>query len=69
MKKKSKRYKEITKHKLIDKKLSAKDILELVKKNANAKFEESIDVSLKINLKPIKLKRAKTNPKLDNIKH
>ena len=54
MKKKSKRYKEITKHKLIDKKLSAKDILELVKKNANAKFEESIDVSLKINLKQSK---------------
>ena len=54
MKKKSKRYKELAKKALMEKKLSAKDILELVKKNANAKFEESIDVSLKINLKQSK---------------
>ena len=53
MKKKSKRYKELAKKALMEKKLSAKDILELVKKNANAKFE-SIDVSLKINLKQSK---------------
>ena len=39
MKKKSKRYKEI---------------LELVKKNSTTKFDESIDVSLKINLKQSK---------------
>ncbi len=51
---KSKRYKQLTKNALNEKKLSAKDILELVKKNANAKFEESIDVSLKINLKQSK---------------
>ena len=54
MKNKSKRYKELAKNALMEKKLSAKDILELVKKNANAKFEESIDVSLKINLKQSK---------------
>ena len=51
---KSKRYKQLKKNALIEKKLPVKDILELVKKNANAKFEESIDVSLKINLKQSK---------------
>ena len=51
---KSKRYKQLTANALIEKKLPVKDILELVKKNANAKFEESIDVSLKINLKQSK---------------
>ena len=51
---KSKRYKQLTKNASNEKKLSVKDILELVKKNANAKFEESIDVSLKINLKQSK---------------
>ena len=51
MKKNSKRYKEILKTSITDKKISAKDALDLVKKNSNAKFDESIDVSLKINLK------------------
>ena len=52
--KKSKRYKEILKTSIKDKKVSAKEALDLVKKNSNAKFDESIDVSLKINLKQSK---------------
>ena len=54
MKKKSKRYKALLKTVVKDRKLSAKDILELVKKNSNSKFDESIDVSLRINLKQSK---------------
>ena len=54
MKKKSKRYKEILKSAIKDKRTSAKEILELVKKNTTTKFDESIDVSLKINLKQSK---------------
>ena len=51
MKKNSKRYNEILKNAIKDKRVSAKEALELVKKNSTAKFDESIDVSLKINLK------------------
>ena len=54
MKKKSKRYKEILKKAIKDKKVEAKEALELVKKNSTTKFDESIDVSLKINLKQSK---------------
>ena len=54
MKKKSKRYKSLLKSKTKDQKLSTKDILELLKKNSNTKFDESIDVSLRINLKQSK---------------
>ena len=54
MKKKSKRFKNLIENKIKDKKLSIKDIIELVKKNANTKFEESIDVSLRMNLKQSK---------------
>ena len=54
MKKKSKRYKEILKTAIIGKKVSAQEALDLVKKNSNAKFDESIDVTLKINLKQSK---------------
>ena len=54
MKKRSKRYKEILKTEVKDKKISAKEIIDLVKKNSNTKFDESIDVSLKINLKQSK---------------
>ena len=54
MKKKSKRYKEILKTSIRDKKISAKEALDLVKKNSNTKFDESIDISLKINLKQSK---------------
>jgi len=54
MKKRSKRYKEILKTAVKDKKISAKEILDLVKKNSTTKFDESIDVSLRINLKQSK---------------
>ena len=54
MKKNSKRYKEIFKNKIKDKKINPKEALDLVKKNSTAKFDESIDVSLKINLKQSK---------------
>ena len=54
MKKKSKRYKTILKNSIKNKKLSTKEVMELVKKNSTTKFDESIDVSLKINLKQSK---------------
>ena len=54
MKKYSKRYKEILKSKIKDKKLTVKEVIELVKKNSTSKFDESIDVSLRINLKQSK---------------
>jgi len=54
MKKRSKRYKEILKTAVNDKKISAKEILDLVKKNSTTKFDESVDVSLRINLKQSK---------------
>jgi large subunit ribosomal protein L1 len=54
MKKKSKRYREILKNSFKDKKIVAKEILDLVKKNSTTKFDESIDVSLRINLKQSK---------------
>ena len=54
MKKKSKRYKEILKNALKNKKIEVKEALDLVKKNSTTKFDESIDVSLKINLKQSK---------------
>ena len=54
MKKRSKRYKEILKFSIKDKKIPIKDILDLVKKNSTTKFDESIDVSLRINLKQSK---------------
>ena len=54
MKKNSKRYREILKTSIKDKKITVKEALELVKKNSSAKFDESIDVSLRINLKQSK---------------
>ena len=54
MKKKSKRYKEILKNSMKDKKVDTKEALDLVKRNSTTKFDESIDVSLKINLKQSK---------------
>ena len=54
MKKNSKRYREILKTSIKDKKVDAKEALDLVKKNSNVKFDESIDVSLRINLKQSK---------------
>ena len=54
MRKRSKRYKEILKTVVKDKKIAIKEILDLVKKNSTTKFDESIDVSLRINLKQSK---------------
>ena len=54
MKTKSKRYKQILLSANNEKKILPKDAIELVKKNSTAKFDESIDVSLKINLKQTK---------------
>ena len=54
MKKRSKRYRSLLKAETKGKKLSTKEILELVKNSSNLKFDESVDVSLKINLKQSK---------------
>ena len=54
MKKRSKRFREILKNSIKDKKINAQEALEFVKKNSTTKFDESIDVSLKINLKQSK---------------
>ena len=54
MKKKSKRYKELLKSVVKNKKIELKEIIDLVKKNSTTKFDESIDVSLRINLKQSK---------------
>ena len=54
MNKNSKRYREISKNSTRGKKINAKDAIEIVKKNSTTKFNESIDVSLKINLKQSK---------------
>ena len=53
MKTRSKRYKELAKS-AVTKKIDSKEIFELLKKNPNLKFDESIDVSLRINLKQSK---------------
>ena len=54
MKKNSKRYKEILKKAKDFKSTDLKEILELIKKNSTTKFDESIDVSLRIGLKQSK---------------
>ena len=54
MDKNSKRYREILKNSIKGKKIHAKEAIELVKKNSTTKFDESIDLSLKINLKQSK---------------
>ena len=54
MKRRSKRYLKITKLKNEDKKLSVKDIIDFLKKSPKIKFDESIDVSMRINLKQSK---------------
>ena len=54
MKKRSKRYNSILKLSQKDKKIETKEAFELVKKNSTSKFDESIDVSLRINLKQSK---------------
>ena len=54
MKRRSKRYKSLLKSIVKDKKLSTTEVLDLVKKNSSSKFDESVDVSLRINLKQTK---------------
>jgi large subunit ribosomal protein L1 len=54
MKKKSKRYKEILKNSKNFKFTNLKETLELIKKNSTTKFDESIDVSMRISLKQTK---------------
>ena len=50
----NKRYKSILKLSQKGKKIETREVLELVKKNSTSKFDESIDVSLRINLKQSK---------------
>ena len=54
MKKQSKRYKAILKNSKDFKSQDLKEALDLIKKNSTAKFDESIDVSLRIGLKQSK---------------
>ena len=54
MKKRSKRYKELVKLTVKGKKFDAKDVFDLVKKTSTSKFDESIDISMRINLKQSK---------------
>ena len=54
MKKRSKRYKDLIKFSTKGKKVDVKDILDLVKKTSTTKFDESVDVSMRINLKQTK---------------
>ena len=54
MKKRSKRYQNLIKTKKIEKKIKLSETLDLVKKNSTSKFDESIDVSIRINLKQSK---------------
>tara|TARA_A100001011_G_C14134691_1_gene767027 strand:+ start:124 stop:807 length:684 start_codon:yes stop_codon:yes gene_type:complete len=54
MKKRSKRYKELLKLSSKDNKVAVKDLIDLVKKTSTSKFDESIDVSMRINLKQSK---------------
>jgi len=54
MRKKSKRYKEILNNLKDFKSTNLKEILELIKKNSTTKFDESIDVCIRIGLKQSK---------------
>jgi len=54
MKKKSKRYKELLKKSKDFKSKDLKEILNLIKNNSTTKFDESIDVSIRIGLKQSK---------------
>ena len=54
MRKNSKRYREISKNAVKNKKIDIKEAIDLVKKNSTTKFDESIDLSLRINLKQSK---------------
>ena len=54
MKYRSKRYRELKKALSKDKKLDLKEIISLVKKNSTTKFDESVDISMRVNLKQSK---------------
>ena len=54
MRKRSKRYKLLLNSKIKEKKLKAVEVIDLVKKNSNSKFDESIDISLRMNIKQSK---------------
>jgi len=54
MRKNSKRYREISKNAVKNKKIDIKEAIDLVKKNSTTKFDESIDLSSQINLKQSK---------------
>jgi large subunit ribosomal protein L1 len=54
MKRRSKRYIDIKKLSTKGKKVDIKEVVDLVKKSSNSKFDESIDVSLRINQKQSK---------------
>ena len=54
MKKRSKRYKKLEQFSTKGKKIELKEIFDLVKKTSTTKFDESIDVSMRINLKQSK---------------
>ena len=68
MKKKiSRRYKMLTESTKIDKSIAIDDAIKMVKKNCNAKFDESIDVSFNLNLKQKKEEVSlRANVKLPN---
>ena len=54
MKKRSKRYNDIKKLSIKGKKVELNEIFDLVKKTSTTKFDESIDISMRINLKQSK---------------
>ena len=54
MKKNSKRYKDLLKNSKDFKSVDLKEILEKIKKNSTTKFDESVDISLRIGLKQSK---------------
>ena len=54
MKKRSKRYKNLPKIISQEKKLDLNGIIENVKKTSTTKFDESIDITMKLNLKQSK---------------
>ncbi|MGA0105642.1 MAG: 50S ribosomal protein L1, partial [Pelagibacteraceae bacterium] len=54
MAKNSKRYNELLKNSKDFKSTDLKEIIEMIKKNSTSKFDESIDVSLRIGLKQSK---------------
>ena len=54
MKKRSKRYKEIKKQSVRNTKLKINEAIDLVKKTSTTKFDESVDLTFRINLKQSK---------------